>query len=260
MNKNTYCVYMHKNKINGKIYVGSTKYGDDPSKRWHNGKVYKGKFRDDIYKYGWNNFDHYIIQKNLSLEEASKLEKLTIIKFNTTDSKYGYNINIAGNTHNKQSAQKISESLKGHKVSEETKQKISEKAKQLYVDGYVNPMQDKHLSEEHKQKISNANKGNTYCLGRTLSKETKQKISNSHKGKHLSEETKQKLSNKVWVNDGNKSLLIDKKDLDAYINNGYTRGRNDLKRIWVHKDNNTKRIDINELEYYISIGYSKGRK
>lgn len=110
MNKNTYCVYMHKNKINGKIYVGSTKYGDDPNKRWRDGEGYGGEFKNDIDKYGWDNFEHHVIQNNLSLEEANELEKLNIIIFNTADPKYGYNKYIVGNIY-EQFAQKLSESL-----------------------------------------------------------------------------------------------------------------------------------------------------
>ena len=46
----------------------------------------------------------------------------------------------------------------------------------------------RHCSEEHKRKISEANKG------RTLSPEHRKKISEAHKGKKLSEETKRKIS------------------------------------------------------------------
>lgn len=213
----TYCVYCHRNKLNGKRYIGQTKFGNNPEKRWRkNGERYSGEFKNDINKYGWDNFDHYIIQNNLSAEEANELEKLNIIAFNTTDPKYGYNERIAGNANSDKSIQKmsvsVSKALQGHKVSDETKEKI---------------------------RIANT--------GKNASKETKQKMSASH-------------SSKVWVNDGNKSILIDTKDLNTYLNNGYTRGRNDLNKIWVYKDNSTKRIDINELEYYMSIGYSKGRK
>lgn len=36
---NTYTIYMHKNKINGKIYIGQT--CQKPERRWDNGKHYK---------------------------------------------------------------------------------------------------------------------------------------------------------------------------------------------------------------------------
>ena len=214
MNKNTYCVYMHKNKINGKIYVGQTKYGDDPNKRWYYGKHYGGEFKNDIDKYGWDEFEHIIVKQNLSLQEADILEKELITYYMNQNN--CYNRRIAGNNNNEQTIQKLSESvsksLQGHKVSEETKEKI---------------------------RIAG--------ISKKASEQTKQKMSISH-------------SKKIWVNDGNKSLLIDNEDLDVYLNKGYTRGRNDLNKIWVNKDNNTKRIDISELDYYISLGFVKGRK
>ena len=49
-------------------------------------------------------------------------------------------------------------------------------------------------TDEHKKKISEANKGNTNRLGTTQSEETKRKQSEAHKGKTPSEETKRKLS------------------------------------------------------------------
>ena len=59
----------------------------------------------------------------------------------------------------------------------------------------------KHLSEETKKKLSDANKGNQNTLGHHCSEETRKKISDAKKGKpspwlrkHLSAETKQKMS------------------------------------------------------------------
>lgn len=261
MNKNTSCVYMHKNKINGKVYIGSTKHGDDPNLRWHDGKGYGGEFKNDIDTYGWDNFEHIILAKDLSKEEADELEKLNIIAFKATNPKYGYNKRIAGNANSEQSAQKLSNALKRSWSDPETRERILSKNYWLR-DDYVPWNKGIPMAEEHKKKLgASISKALT---GHKVSDETKEKLRIANTGRKASEQTKRKMSashsKKVWVNDCNKSILIDNTDLNTYLNNGYNKGRNDLNKIWIHKDNNTKRIDINELEYYISIGYSKGRK
>lgn len=75
-----YIVYLHINKINRKIYVGITKYSN-PNKRWSYG--YKGNphFNGAIKKYGWNNFEHIILFRNLSKAASCRLEQLLIFRF-----------------------------------------------------------------------------------------------------------------------------------------------------------------------------------
>lgn len=120
----TYCVYVHTNKINGKMYVGQTVHGDNPELRWrNNGKGYEKStyFQNAIKKYGWENFDHEIIANNLTADEANKFERLLIEKLNTMNEEYGYNLVSGGNsgkTVSFQTRQKISETLKGRFVGE----------------------------------------------------------------------------------------------------------------------------------------------
>ena len=52
------------------------------------------------------------------------------------------------------------------------------------------------LTEEHKQKISKANKNHPDRVGRKLTDEHKEAIKKAHIGKSLSDETKQKISEK----------------------------------------------------------------
>ena len=53
--------------------------------------------------------------------------------------------------------------FKGHKHSEETKQILSDKAKERYKDPTKHPMFGKHHSEESKRKNSESRKGK--CVG-----------------------------------------------------------------------------------------------
>ena len=70
-----YTIYIHKNKINGKVYIGQT--SQKPEKRWDNGRGYEtsSKFYNAILKYGWNNFEHIILYTTLTLEEANQKEQ-----------------------------------------------------------------------------------------------------------------------------------------------------------------------------------------
>ncbi len=128
----TFTVYMHKNKINGKRYVGITKYAD-PNERWKNGRgYYRNKhFFDSILKYGWDNFDHEIVTKCLSREEAEQMEIDLIRKLDLCNKEKGYNINSGGKyfSHSEESRALMSKNRKGKgrvKRSAETCRKISE--------------------------------------------------------------------------------------------------------------------------------------
>lgn len=123
-----YCVYCHTNKINGKKYVGIT--SQNPEQRWRNGNGYRNNeyFFRAIEKYGWHNFLHEILYTDLSKEEAEQLEIELIAEWDTTQNKNGYNIESGGQSTGRipeTTRKKISEALKGHKCSDETKAKIS---------------------------------------------------------------------------------------------------------------------------------------
>lgn len=63
--RNDYVVYIHKNILNGKVYVGQT---CNLSERWrNNGKNYFNsiKFYNAIKKYGW---DNYFVKKSRSTQ------------------------------------------------------------------------------------------------------------------------------------------------------------------------------------------------
>lgn len=189
MEEKKYCVYLHKNKINGKVYIGQT--CQNPNKRWDNGRGYETspKFYNAILKYGWDNFEHIILQDNLSQFEANELEFKLIQLYQSQNDDYGYNITSGGSnfSHSEETKKKIgisnSIALKGHKMSEEQKQLLS----QLFS-GEGNPFYGRHHSEETKQKISEHRKGKNIgkdhpMFGKHHSEEELQKMSDNRKSK-----------------------------------------------------------------------------
>lgn len=167
-----YTVYQHKNKINGKVYIGIT--SQKPEQRWGSqGCNYKSSphFYSAILKYGWDNFEHNILFIGLSKEQACLKEQELIKNFNSMNREYGYNSTSGGDIFI---------------MNEETKQKISQ-AMMGNQNGLGHP-----CSEEKKKKISEAQKG------RKFTEEHKQKLSEAAKNRHIpcSEEKKQTLKEK----------------------------------------------------------------
>lgn len=116
--KQNWIVYKHTNKQNHKSYIGIT--GQEPEKRWKNGRGYQHhkKFFAAIIKYGWDGFTHDILATNLSEEEARKLEKEYIIKYNSKNN--GYNLTdggegASGYSHSSETKKAISKSMKQHR-------------------------------------------------------------------------------------------------------------------------------------------------
>lgn len=143
---NNYVVYMHENKINGKVYIGITK--QKPKYRWNNGNGYKTQlFYKAIQKYGWDNFNHIILVKKLSKQEAEIKEIEMIKKYNSHCNKYGYNVLDDINKHI-------------------TERNIKKKSKHKRI-----------IKEETRKKLKQAN------LGKHLSNETKEKLSLIRKNK-----------------------------------------------------------------------------
>lgn len=163
MNTN-YTIYCHRNKINNKAYIGQT--GMVPyTRRWQghgvSGSPYRKcrHFQNAINKYGWENFEHFVLMENLTLEEANKYEELFIALFDTANPEKGYNISLGGNNHTH---------------SEETKKLISEHHADFSKEKH--PQWGTHLSEEHKEKLRQTH------LGTHHTEETKKKLSEATKG------------------------------------------------------------------------------
>lgn len=149
-------VYLIVNKINGKTYVGQRKSTKACSsdKYMGSGKHLKCAQK----KYGIENFEKFLIQYCNSKEELDKQEIFWIAEYKNRG-KAEYNICAGGRG--------------GCGIGEEH-----------YNYG-------KHLSEETKRKISEANKGKK--LG-PYSKERVEKAASAHRGKKVSEEGRKHIA------------------------------------------------------------------
>lgn len=190
-NERKWCVYMHVNKINNKKYIGIT--SKKPEQRWKNGLGYQSSqpvFYNAIKKYGWDNFEHIVIEDNLTEKEAKLTEIKLIAKYKTNCRKYknppyGYNMTDGGDgtlgkKHSEEAKKKISAAATGRKASKETKIKLS-KMRQ----GENNSFYGKHHSEETKRILSDKNKEyfsnpeNHGMYGKKHTKESKRKNAES---------------------------------------------------------------------------------
>ena len=144
-------VYVHKNNINGKRYVGITSKSK-PEHRWNSGRGYKENphFISAIEKYGWNNFEHIILYDNLTEIDAKSMECALIKEWKTQDTRYGYNMTSGGDGTpgcypSVETRQKLSEARRKENLSEETLTRRSMALK------------GRKFSESHKKKIGESN-------------------------------------------------------------------------------------------------------
>lgn len=169
-----FLIYCHKNKFNGKRYVGYTSYVNNPNKRWADGLGYINNhhkiFGAAILKYGWENFEHIILENNLiSLEEAKSREQYWIAFYHTyvgDPECWGYNATIGGEG-SKGRIMSVEEreyrrQLKlGTKASDETKRKLSATLK-----GRPQNMTDKKRAQlkAHGQVLAAARRKPVICV------------------------------------------------------------------------------------------------
>lgn len=85
------CVYVHINNINNKKYIGFSKH-NNPEQRWGiEGSGYIGQkfYIEGISQFGWSNFTHKLLIKDIPNTLAQTLEYLLIEKLDLINS--GYN-------------------------------------------------------------------------------------------------------------------------------------------------------------------------
>lgn len=161
-----YVVYMHKCRDNGKIYIGKT---NNIIRRWRcNGIEYKPYGRKEnntpfwnaIKAYGWDSFEHIILESDLTEKEAANREMYYIELYHAREKNIGYNVAIGGNggriykEHPRGMAGKHHSKEKCKRQSELMKKLNAEgKCGAVWKNGHPRGMLGKHQSEEYKNRL-----------------------------------------------------------------------------------------------------------
>lgn len=180
-------IYYIKNKVNGKIYIGKAKNVSRrlaaqkcnltrsiPNKKLVNKYLYK-----DVKAYGWNNFETGVLEsfETYDSELLSNAEGKWMMKYNSTDREFGYNI--------------VTDYYKKRFFPEEFRQ-----LKSSQNNGENNPNYNHHWSKEQRDNMSKI-AIQRHQSGLYYNDEWKQKLSKASKEIWKDEEKKAKMAKKV---------------------------------------------------------------
>ena len=187
-----YYVYKHTSP-SGKVYIGIS--CQEPNRRWENGRAYtfNPHFTNAIKKYGWDCFDHEIIESKLTREEANNLEIYYIEQYNSANRLFGYNASLGGGVHSEATRNNIS---KGVSLAWQDKEKKSK---------WIKAFKEAGNRSEHRKKISR--------IARERYKDPKEreKISNALKGFYQNANNRERMSEiakERWQNPKTRELYI----------------------------------------------------
>lgn len=170
-------IYIIKNKLNSKVYIGQTKNSIEERFKqhcWFTSKQHKSLISYAIRKYGKENFYVESLGKYTTQEELNEAEQNYIHTYNSVQPN-GYNLQTGGSSY--------------FEVSEETRKRLSKILKGIpKPESFRQNMIGKKLPEEHRQAIGKALKGKKF------SKSHRENISKARTGKKHTEEYKQRMS------------------------------------------------------------------
>ena len=195
-----YEIYVHTNKINGKVYVGLTKNG--MMARWRRhlikaryySKVKKNSyFQSALLKYGADVWDHVVLEAVTTLEEAEQAETKWTAHFKSNQREFGYNCTDGGNVSrgslHPEVKRKISATVK-LQMEDPVRRAAQSDAMKKHWQTHDNPFLGKQHTDESKAKMSMSLKGkfagekNPY-YGKKHDEETRARMSDAAKKRTL---------------------------------------------------------------------------
>ncbi len=181
-------IYIILNTKNNKVYIGQTK---DFRKRWqqHKRLLSRGCHDNAYLQAAWNKYGAAAFRfKKLEycpVEELNQREQHYLQRYVRTTNCYNISLDAQAPT-------------RGHKLSEETRRKISqalknpsEEVRRNRREGAKDRKSPTPFTEEHRRKMSQAAKGKKHP---PMSEETRRKVSESKKGTIITEEQRVKMS------------------------------------------------------------------
>ena len=224
-------IYIIKNNINNKVYVGQTIHGY--KKRFcghkHESKSIDRPLYRAFRKYGIDNFYIELLEDNIPYDKLDEREVFWINYYDCVNPK-GYNISYGGKAYRTEEERtRMSELVKGennpmfgkkgelnpfygHHHTDENKDILSKKAKERYdnLSEEEKELNNKRLDEARIKMLEMYGGG---FKNHNHTETTKNKISKTLKGRKLSEETKSKMSENHPRK--KKVVMIDKNNKEA---------------------------------------------
>jgi len=190
MSTETCTIYILKNKINNKIYVGQTwlslqdRFGPQGAKYKNSIHLYNA-----IQKYGADNFEYEVLETCVDQNTADELEAKHIIQYNSKDPEIGYNIKDGGSAgkHSEETKEKIAKTMVAKVWSEEAIENRKQTGRAWA--GVMRGPHTEEWKEENSKRMIEWHAENTHPMeGQHHTPEAKAKISASNKGRKRSPE------------------------------------------------------------------------
>lgn len=243
-------VYLTKNLINGKCYIGQ-KHSSVFVEDYYGSGVY---LKRALLKYGTENFDNTkILQWCETKESLDEAERYWIQYYNAVNNPDFYNLakggeGLAGCKHSDTWKSLIAESTRNREWKDESREKIrnyvkdrvwmnkgteSKQVLKKEISSYQKQgweLGRPSFSEIAKQHMSDSRKGKCYESKESLQKRSVQmtREGNHFYGKTHSDEQKAKWrvmrKEMVWINKDGKNTVIHNSKLSKYLSNGWVRG------------------------------------
>ena len=208
-------IYLLKNNLNNKIYIGQTWAERLEDRMGKDGGQYKNStyIYNAIKKYGAENFSYDLLAEVYSQNEADLLEDGYIVEYNSRNNRIGYNLRSGGSCgkHSEETKEKIRQAILNKVWSEEALRGRATGGAQ-WKGKKRGPQTQEQRNNNSRMMIERHQKDGHPMLGKHHTEDVKKKISETCKTIVFTEERNKKISEALKM-----SAEKEKEILDAYL-------------------------------------------